>query len=169
MAKFPGFGLEVVFTVFCSTGMQTLPISDDTDVSTPFETLEGENWMEFFDDLHEPEIDKLTPTLTLAERILFPPPDDSDSSEESDWIDSDSDVPVDWREALTQDDSQRRIFYHPEACLVPGEDTPEDPLLQELVALPLIEAVCGEGGVAAVREVMAAPDVDIDATDEKGL
>ena len=144
-------------------------ITDNADVSNPSEMLEGENWPKFFDDIHEPDIDKLTPTTTLAERILFPLPEDSDSSEESDWIDSDSDGPVDWREELTHDDAPRRIFYHPEAHFNAAEEAAEDPMLQELVALPLIEAVCGEGGVEAVREVMAAQDLIIDGTDERGI
>ena len=148
--------------------MYKLPISDNADVSNP-EMVEGANWPEFFEDIREPDIDKLTHTPTLAERILFPPPEDSESSEESDWIDSDSDGPVDWREELIHEDAQRRIFYHPEAHIDAREEAAEDPMLQELVALPLIEAVCGEGGMEAVREVIEAQDPIIDGTDEKGV
>ena len=75
---------------------------------------------------------------------------------------------MDWREALARDDAQRRIFYHPEAHLAAEEEAVDDPMLQELVALPLIEAVCGEGGVEAVEEVMANQDPIIDGADEKG-
>ncbi len=143
-------------------------IAENADVSNSSEMLEGENWTEFFDDVREPDIDKLTHT-SLAEKILFPPPEDSESSEESDWIVSDGDGPVDWREELAHDDTQKRIFYHPEAHLLDaGDDAVEDPMLQELVALPLVEAVCGEGGVEVVREVMVAQEVVVDAADEKG-
>lgn len=115
--------------------------------------------------------------LSLAESILFPPHEDFDSSseEESDWIVSDGEADyVDLKEMLKEtaasSDVQGKILYHLE-----GESNDvlaSGPAFQELdfLPLPLIEAVCGDGGVEAIKEVIKA-DSDaytLDVADDKG-
>ena len=109
--------------------------------------------------------------VSLAERILFPCHDDSEdtSDEDSDWIVSDGDECVDWKEMLRQTasgDAQVNILYHPEE----EEVYVTDKELEEILFSPLIEAVCGDGGEEAVKRVVAAHShqYELDAADDKG-
>lgn len=109
--------------------------------------------------------------VSLAESILFPCHDDNEdtSDEDSDWIVSDGDECVDWKEMLRQTasgDAQVNILYHPEE----EEIFVADKELEEILSSPLIEVVCGDGGVEAVKRVVAvhSQQYELDAADDKG-
>lgn len=108
---------------------------------------------------------------TLAERILFPPEEDTESSsegEDSDWIVSDGECEyVDLREMLEMEEGGARIIYHPEGES-PGVSAGDGEY--NFLPLPLIEAVCSDGGVEAIRKVLEANNdaYTLEATDDKG-
>lgn len=111
--------------------------------------------------------------ISLAEQILFPPHDDSDDSsdEQSDWIVSDVDEEyVDLKESLecSSRNAEGKILYHPEERTRDAFVSDKD--LEDILSSPLIDAVCKDGGVDAVRDVIAihSKQYELDATDDKG-
>lgn len=113
---------------------------------------------------------------SLAETILFPQHEDSESSseEDSDWIVSDGEAEyVDLKQMLAETDSSEagtKIVYHPEGgrSFGAGDSVSERDL--DFLPLPLIEAVCGDGGVEAIRKVLEVNSdaYTLEATDDKG-
>ena len=116
--------------------------------------------------------------MSLAERILFPRHANSeDSSEEdSDWIVSGSDSEYldikDVLKEMTLRDSCRKIRYHLEAeSSIESLSDQEHSKPQDLPPLLLHEAVCGDGGVEALKTALASHNnpCSINAIDDKGI
>ena len=127
----------------------------------------------FRDAFQASAVTQITAGAKLAENILFPPQEDSDSSgeeEDSDWIVSDGEAEyLDLREMFENaSSSDRVIICHPEGESVESFSEDKD---CDFLPLPLIDAVCKEGSVEAIKKVLEVncDAYTLEATDDKGL